>query len=463
MRGPARNPLEVMSPVMVGALTVLVALVTVYLSYNAGNSLPFVPTYQIAVQVPDAQELNDNNEVLVAGRRVGVIYSIEPRMTEQGHPYAQLNLHLDKTMEGKIHPDATAEVRSRSLLGAKYLDLTLGTGGAALGDGGTLPLAQSRVEVEVDDLLDEFTPSTRRNFQRVLGGLGNGFASRGQDFNDSLSALRPLTKDSHTVFGEIAAPSTQLGRLLRTYTATADELAAQPENLAGILQSGAATLRAMDDPALGRAIEKSPGTLSTGTDALSTLTPVLARARTITARLAPAAKLLPSTAKRLARAGRAGVPALRRAKALAKPLDAAFAQLQGLGADEPSVPALNELAGVLPQLGPAVDFLAAYQLNCNYIAIGARNLASTVSEGNASGNWLRFADVLQPPEMFPTAGPASDLHFDPYPNAGAPGQPNECEAGNQPYLPGRQLGNAPGNQGTKTEETSPQQTAAVSG
>ena len=114
------------------------------------------------------------------------------------------------------------------------------------------------------------------------------------------------------------------------------------------------------------------------------------------------------------------------------------------------------------QLGPAVDYLAAYQLNCNYIAIASRNLASTVSEGNASGNWLRFAAVIQPSEMFPTANPASDLHFDPYPNAGAPGQPHECEAGNQPYLPGRQLGNAPGDQGTHTEMTSPEQTAAVS-
>jgi len=110
--------------------------------------------------------------------------------------------------------------------------------GTAVAQNGVLPLAQSRVEVEVDDLVDEFTPSTRRNLQQVLGGLGTGFASRGQDFNDSFSALRPLVKDSHTVFGEIAAPSTQLDRLLHTYTATADELAAKPENLAGILESG---------------------------------------------------------------------------------------------------------------------------------------------------------------------------------------------------------------------------------
>lgn len=458
----ARSPLDVLSPTMVGALTVLIALVTVYLSYNAGNSLPFVPVYGISVQVPDAQELVDHNEVLVAGRRVGVIRSIEPRMTPQGHPYAQLDLSLDRSMEGKVHPDATAEVRARSLLGAKYIDLTLGSQGAPLQDGGVLPLSQAKTEVEVDDLVDEFTPSTRRNLQEVLTGTGTGFASRGQDFNDSLAALRPLVKDSATVFGDLAAPSTQFTRLLRTYTATADELAANPENLAGILQNGAEALGALDQSALGSSIQQSPATLSTGTAALATLTPVLARARVITHRLAPASKLLPSTAKRLARAGRAGVPALRRARQLGKPLDAAFAQLQGLAVDEPSVPALNELADVLPKLRPAVEYLAPYQLNCNYIALGARNLASTPSEGNASGNWLRFAAVLQPEEMFPRATPAPNLHFDPYPNAGAPGQPDECEAGNQPYLPGMHLGNVPGNQGTKTELTTPASVAAVS-
>jgi ABC-type transporter Mla subunit MlaD len=405
----------------------------------------------------------DNTEVLVAGRRVGVVASIEPQMTGEGHPYAQLNLRLDRSMEGKVRDDATAEVRSRSLLGAKYLDLTLGAHGRPLAVDQVLPLSQSRQEVEVDDLVDEFDPTTRRHLAQVLGGLGTGFASRGQDFNDSLASMRPLVKDSRTVFGELAAPSTQLARLLRAYAATGDELAAHPENLAGILRSGGDTLAALDDPALGRAIERSPGTLSTGTDALATLTPVLARARTITARLAPAAKLLPSTTKSLARAGKAGVPTLRRARELAKPLKDAFGQLQGLAVGEPSVPALNQLADLLPQLRPAVEFLTPYQTVCNYVAIGARNLASTPSEGNASGNWLRFAVIMQPSEMLPTATPAPQLHFDPYPNGAAPGQPRECEAGNQPYLPGLRLGNVPGNQGTKTELTTPKSVAAVSG
>jgi virulence factor Mce-like protein len=459
---PARNPLDVMSPVMVGALTVLVGAVTVFLSYNAGSSLPFVPTYDISVQVPDAQELVDNNEVLVAGRRVGVISTIEPRLDQHGNPYAQLNLRLDLSMEGKIHPDATAIVRSRSLLGAKYVDLTLGSRGPPLDTGAVLPLAQSRTEVEVDEVIDEFDPPTRRNLAEVLGGLGTGLASRGLDFNDSLASLRPLVRDSKTVFGEVAAPSAGLDRLIRAYAATAAELGATPEDVAGIVRGGADTLDALDRPELDRSIERSPGTLASGTDALAVLGPVLTRTRTITHRIAPAAKLLPSTTRLLAEASRAGVPTLRRARVLPPLLDDAFAQLEGLGADEPSVPALDSLAGVLPGLRSTVEYLAPYQTVCNYFALAARNTASAPSEGNASGNWLRFAVILQPDEMFPRATPAPGLHFNPYPNGAAQGQPHECEAGNEPYLPGLRLGNVPGNQGTVTEQTTPESVAAVS-
>jgi len=460
MRQP-RSPLEVMSPTMAGALTVLVAAVTVFLSYNAGNSLPFVPTYDIAVQVPDAQELVDNNEVLVAGRRVGVISSIEPRLDSQGHPYAQLNLHLDLSMRGKIHPDATTLVRARSLLGAKYLDLTLGTRGPPLSENAVLPLSQSRQEVEVDDLVDEFDATTRRHLQEVLNGLGTGFASRGLDFNASLESLRPLVKDSRTIFDVLTARSTELPRFLRSFADVSTELGARPEYLAGIVRSGAATLEALDQAQLGRSVKMSPSTLSTGTDALATLRPVLAQARTITARIAPASRLLPATASELAAAARAGAPELERARLLPPLLDSAFGQLQGVAVDEPSVPALNSLAGVLPGLRSAVEYVAPYQTVCNYFAIAARNTASAPSEGNASGNWLRFAAILQPTEEFPRATPAPELHFDPYANGAAPGQPHECEAGNQPYLPGLHIGTVPGNQGTKTEQTTPESVAAV--
>jgi hypothetical protein len=112
---------------------------------------------------------------------------------------------------------------------------------------------------------------------------------------------------------------------------------------------------------------------------------------------------------------------------------------------------------------PLVEHIAPYQTVCNYIAIGARNLASAVSEGNPSGNWLRFTPLLELDEMLPAANPGAKLHFNPYPNGAAPGQVHECEAGREPYQgPGRALGNVPGNQGLGTELTTPAGTLEAS-
>ena len=41
------------NPVLIGAATVLVILVAVFLSYNANKGLPFVPTYQLNAEVPE--------------------------------------------------------------------------------------------------------------------------------------------------------------------------------------------------------------------------------------------------------------------------------------------------------------------------------------------------------------------------------------------------------------------------
>ena len=45
------------SPVLVGAVTVLVTIVAVFLSYNANSGLPFVPTYDLKAKLPNAANL----------------------------------------------------------------------------------------------------------------------------------------------------------------------------------------------------------------------------------------------------------------------------------------------------------------------------------------------------------------------------------------------------------------------
>ena len=61
----------VASPVLVGAVTVLVAMIAVFLAYNANSGLPFVPTYDLKAEIPGGSNLVVGNEVRLGGFRVG--------------------------------------------------------------------------------------------------------------------------------------------------------------------------------------------------------------------------------------------------------------------------------------------------------------------------------------------------------------------------------------------------------
>ena len=77
------------SPTMVGAVTTLIAIVGVFLAYNANNGLPFVPVYRVGIEVPDAARLGKNNEVRIGGHRVGVVESIDAIRSDEAQTTAQ--------------------------------------------------------------------------------------------------------------------------------------------------------------------------------------------------------------------------------------------------------------------------------------------------------------------------------------------------------------------------------------
>ena len=56
----------------------LVAIVAVFIAYNANSGLPFVPTYDLEAELPSGAKLVKGNEVRVGGFRVGVVEDIEP-------------------------------------------------------------------------------------------------------------------------------------------------------------------------------------------------------------------------------------------------------------------------------------------------------------------------------------------------------------------------------------------------
>ncbi|HEY5190318.1 MAG TPA: MCE family protein, partial [Solirubrobacteraceae bacterium] len=94
------------NPVLVGAMTVLVIMVAVFLAYNANNGLPFVPTKELKVDIASGADLVAGNEVREGGFRIGLVSAMKPIELKSGQIGAQLTLQLNQA-EGNVPRDST--------------------------------------------------------------------------------------------------------------------------------------------------------------------------------------------------------------------------------------------------------------------------------------------------------------------------------------------------------------------
>jgi virulence factor Mce-like protein len=429
-------------------------VIAVFLSYNANQGLPFVPTYDVSVQVPDAAGLVAGNDVRVGGKRVGTIAKISARKTASGRTLARLDLKLDQTIE-PLHTSTRVAVRPRSPLGLKYLDLVPHPSGRKLASGQVLPVERARTVVDLDEVFNAFDQGTRRNLQLTVVGLGGGLAGRGADLNAVLAAAPPLARDVESVSANLADPRTGLNGAIRGVASTVEELAPVASQLGSLVQASDITAGALASvaPELQDTIAGLPPTEATGTRALATSRPVLADARALVHDIRPGTRVLAGAATDLHGAVRVGIPVVRHALGLSEELSTTLQAVYTLASDPRTGGALDRLLLTLRSALPTLRFILPAQTVCNYLGLWTRNVPSTISEGDDSGTWFRTLVIAGVDEAKASAEPAPNLHVDPYGNTAAPGQPRECEPGNEPYLAGQRIGHVPGNQGTRTENT----------
>jgi virulence factor Mce-like protein len=442
----------------------------VFLSYNANSGLPFVPTYDLKANLPNAANLVRGNEVRIGGARVGTISTIDAKEKSDGTAYAQVNLKLDKDLE-PLPANSTLIVRPRSALGLKYIELTPGkeTGkGGGLSAGSTVPLRQAQPHpVELDEVLNMFNAATRKGSQGALNGFGNGLAGRGNDINSAIVALRPLLDDLKPVAANLADPRTQLGRLFRELGDAAGEVAPVAEEQAALFGNLDVTFTALASvarPFLQETISQSPPTEDVASTNFPLQRPFLRNSTAFFRELRPGVRTLPHAASILADALGFGRRTLPKLPPFNRRLANVFDALAEF-AEEPLVArGISQLTRLSSSLRPTVAFLTPVQTTCNYLTLWFRNISGLLSEGDRNGTWQRFIIIATPLGPNNEGGPSSQpangggptpndnhLHSNPYPNVAAPGQTRECEAGNEPYFVGKTtIGNIPGNQGIKT-------------
>jgi virulence factor Mce-like protein len=457
------------NPVLIGAATVLVIVVAVFLAYNANAGLPFVPTYTVKAELPNAAQLVVGNDVRIGGTRVGAVNEIVAKKLDDGETIAVVTMQLDKEVD-PLPKDSTVLVRPRSALGLKYVEITRGRGDEGYVDGDTIPLRAATAEpVEFDEFLNMFDEKTREAARDNTVGFGDAFAGRGTSINTAIGAFRPLLRDLIPVARNLAAPDTNIRRFFAELGDAAAIVAPAAETQARLfvnLDTTMAALRAVARPYIQESISEGPATLDTAIAELPRQRPFLANTEGLFRELRPGVRALRGSARELSAALTAGIRTLPRTPALNRRLAALLTELKAFSED-PMVPrGIRALSGAAGALKPTLEYLEPAQTQCNYVTLWFRNVSSLLSEGDRNGTWQRFIIVTTPQgpnneggqAAAPANGPGEDnhLHTNPYPHTAAPGQPKECEAANEPYIKGKTIiGNVAGTQQASTEDTRP--------
>ncbi|CAB4935967.1 unannotated protein [freshwater metagenome] len=477
MSGARRTASIAANPILIGAITALVVVVAVFLAYNANSGLPFVPTYAVNVQVPNAAGLVRGNDVRIGGTRVGTVSSIKAQTLKSGRVIAVLGLKLE-TVVKPLPTDTQVLIRPRSALGLKYVELTRGTRDSQLAEGATIPLRNATPQpVELDEFLDTFSTPTRRAIQQNLLTAGTAFAGRGQDLNFAVQDLAPLLDELTPVMANLASAKTDLRGMIRGLAQSAAVVAPVAGVQGDLVRHLDVTMSALESvarPYLQESISEGPATLTAATRDLPKLRPFLADATTLMRELQPGVAALASAAPDLATTVRVGTPVLADSPAFNARLEDTIQTLETFSTDALVKAGVRDLTQTTVLLNPTVLQLTPAQTVCNYVALWFRNVASLLSEGGTNGTMQRFAVITAPgsllnapnneggPSSAPANGPTGPgydpknfLHANPYPYTAASGQPKTCAAGNEKFIGGKTvIGNVPGQRSTTLHDDS---------
>jgi phospholipid/cholesterol/gamma-HCH transport system substrate-binding protein len=234
-----------------GVLVIAAAAVAVYFAF--GGPLPFSHQYTVDAVVQSANELHGGSPVRIAGVNVGKVTKVKPGPGTT----ALVELAIDDGGR-PIHRDATLKIRPRLFLeGNFYVDLKPGSPSAPeLGDGGTIPLAQTATPVQLDQVLSALNHNTRDSLRTLVEQAGGALARGGAkaidaSFGPAIPAYKGfavLARSARgTRQGDLRSTIADTERIVRALNDKRDQLAALVSSFnvtAGALASRSAQLRA---------------------------------------------------------------------------------------------------------------------------------------------------------------------------------------------------------------------------
>jgi virulence factor Mce-like protein len=351
------------------------------IGWSAPNSLPFRSYYTIHAQFREADNLTPHANVRLGGRLIGQV--LHPRVS---HGLGTVDLQLDPSVKPLLS-DTRLIVRPRSAIGNRFVEVIPGGHGRPVPDGGTIPASKTSITVQLDQVFGVFDATTRQRTSTVITQLGEGFADRGNDLNQTIATAPGFLHGTALVTGAIAGRPGAVQRFVEGTAGAASAVALVRNELASGFAPEAQALQPFSTHAasLQATLAKAPADLQGVRAGLAQTDPLISEldglAHTIQPALAVAPRALTQASQLLTRGG----PIVRRADAVL--------QLTGQ-AVPPTIGLLRTLMPVLPSLEatlsnslPIVNELAPRDCDLQLMLF---NWEDMMAYGNSDGSFLRF-------------------------------------------------------------------------
>jgi virulence factor Mce-like protein len=197
------------NPALVGL--VAAALMFGLLFFAFTNVALFASNIDVKAQVATGGTLAPNADVEVSGVKVGTVKSVD-----KGNPGALVDMTID-TKKTTVYRDASLQIRPHGVFGPKFVALDPGTpsSGGFL-DGASIPLSNTRVSVDFEEVLNSLDANTRQSLQTLLYELGTASQARGADFGTTLDQVNVVETQLTPVLQVVDNRAYNTGRLFES-------------------------------------------------------------------------------------------------------------------------------------------------------------------------------------------------------------------------------------------------------